>query len=171
MKTLKASALNIRLENIELDIGLTIESFEVVGGEAAADLKPFQLFLKEPGRVRVVVTEQAVGKFLEKESPGGLRGFQVSIRDGVIHVSAKAQVIVSIPVRAVCTLEIEQQSRLMVRLQSVDVLGGGPQGMVEQQLAKINPILDAADFPVAVKLLSAELDRGQIVLHGLIEGI
>lgn len=171
MKTIKASAITARLENIELDMGLTVQSFEVVGGEVAVDIDPFDVFLREPGRVRAVVTEAAVAALLERQAPGGLRNFEVSIRGGLINVAAKAQVIVSIPVRAVCTLEIEEGKRLMVRLKSVDVLGGGPQGMVEQQLAKINPVLDAADLPLNIRLVSTEVDNGQIVLHGLIEGI
>ncbi|MBX3115189.1 MAG: LmeA family phospholipid-binding protein [Fimbriimonadaceae bacterium] len=171
MKSLRVGSLEAKFGRIELEFGLVVESFEVYGGESAADLNPFALYLKQPGTAKAVVTEQAIANLLTKQAPGGLKDFQVSISGGLIYVEAKAQIVVTIPVKAVCTLEIEDGKRLMVRLKQVDVMGGGAKNLVEGQLAKINPIFDAGDLPIDVRLETVEADAGQVVLHGIVVGV
>lgn len=170
MKQLKVGGIDARFNNIELEFGLVVESFEVKSGEARADLDPFRLNLDEPGTARAVVTEKAIGNLLTKQAPGGMKDFSVKISGGYIYVEAKAQIIVTIPVKAVCTLEIEDEKRLMVRLESVDVMGGGPKNLIESQLAKINPIFDAGDLPIDVRLESVEVDAGRVVVLGRVIG-
>ena len=163
-------AIDARFENIELDFGLVVESFEVKGKGATAGMNPFALQLPEPGSAKAVVTEAAIGNLLKKQAPAGMRDFVVSISGGLIYVEAKAQIVVTIPVKAVCTLEIEAGKRLMVRLKSVDVMGGAAKNLVENQLSKINPIFDAGDLPLDIRLDSVEADAGRVVVLGTVVG-
>lgn len=171
MKSLRVGSLEAKFGRIELEFGLVVESFEVSADGGSADLNPFALHLNQPGVAKAVVTEQAISDLLTKQAPGGLKDFQVSISGGLIYVEAKAQIVVSIPVKAVCTLEIEDGKRLMVRLKQVDVMGGGPKHLVESQLAKINPIFDAGDLPIDVRLETVEADAGLVVLRGIVVGV
>jgi hypothetical protein len=170
VKQLKVGGIDARFNNIELEFGLVVESFEVKSGAANANLDPFALNLDKPGTMRAVVTEGAIGNLLTKQAPGGMKDFKVKISGGFIYVEAKAQIVVSIPVKAVCTLEIEDEQRLMVRLDSVDVMGGGPKTLIEGQLAKINPIFDVGDLPLDVRLDSVDVDAGQVVVLGRVVG-
>lgn len=171
MKQLKVGAIDARFSNIELEFGLVVESFEVKSGAARADLDPFTLHLENAGTAKAVVTEGAIGDLLTKQAPGGMKDFSVKISGGFIYVEAKAQIVVTIPVKAVCTLEIEGEKRLMVRLESVDVMGGGPKTLIEGQLAKINPIFDAGELPLDVRLDSVEVDAGRVVVLGRVVGV
>lgn len=168
MQGLKIGRLNAVFSNVELDFGLTIESFEITGANAAADLDPFKLNLDQPGTLRAVVSQDAVAKFLETKSPDNISGFNIQITGGQIFVSATAQVVLNIPVKAIATLEIVEKKKLNVKLVSVDVLGGKAKSLVESQIAKTNPIIDLTDLPFPVELTEVEMDNGQVVLHGIV---
>lgn len=171
MKGLKVGAVQARFEQIELDFGLVVDSFEVRGQNAACTTDPFAINLTQPGTARAVVLESAVEQLLTAKAPGNIKEFQVQISGGLIFVEAKAQIVVPIPVKAVCTLEIEAGKRLQVKIQSVDVMGGGAKAIVESQIAKINPIFDAADLPIDVRLDTVEADAGRIVVDGTVLSI
>jgi hypothetical protein len=166
MKRISIGALDASFRNIELDFGLKIASFEIKSDAASADIDPFQLQLDNPGQLRAVVTESAVADFLEAKAPGNISNFTVKIAKGEILVTATASIVISVPVKASCFLEIVDGSQVFVRIKSVDVMGGAAKGIVENQLAKINPILDVAELPISVQLTSVETENGEIILLG-----
>ena len=100
------------------------------------------------------------------ESPGGLKDFQVELKDGKIFVRASLMIMKA---HAVCTLRIENKKTLFVDLESVDVMGVGARNLVQSQLDKINPILDTNDLPVDAELTDYEISDGRLVLHGTIQ--
>ncbi|ARU39755.1 hypothetical protein CCB80_00775 [Armatimonadetes bacterium Uphvl-Ar1] len=79
--------------------------------------------------------------------------------------------MVTIPVKAVCTIEIRDGKRLEVVLKQADVLGGAAKNLIESQLDKINPIFDVADLPIEVNLMSVEADGGRVVVLGEVVGV
>ena len=166
MKSVKIGGLNVDIKGIELDFGLKIDSFEIKTGPANADIDPLKVRLDTPGTAKAIVTEQGIADFLEVKSPGNISNFSVKISGGQIYVSASANIVITLPVKAVCSLEIVDQNKLFVRLDSVDVMGGKAKGIVESQLEKVNPILDASDLPINVAFTSVEVDAGLVTLHG-----
>lgn len=170
MDQLIVGTIDASFVDIELDFGLKVDSFKVMGQGAQILVKTGQLILPNPGTVEAVVSEASVAALLARKAPGGLKDFEVKIGGGLIEVNAKAQIVVSIPIKARCTLEIDQGKRLLVRLKEVDVMGGAARNLVESQMDKINPIFDAGDLPIDVELTSVDCDHGRIVIHGQVRG-
>ena len=51
---------------------------------------------------------------------------------------------------------------------TLHALGGAAKGMVENQLSKINPILDARQFPLDAILNRIEILEGRLTIYGSI---
>ncbi|MDI9641247.1 LmeA family phospholipid-binding protein [Kamptonema cortianum] len=166
MKSLAVGKLYAQLNRIQLDFGLEIESFEIHGDEATVHIEPYQLVLPKPGSAKAVVTQAAVAAMLEHQSPGGLRDFRVTAEGGLLYITAKAQIVVQIPVKVAARLVIVQEKQLHVELESVDVMGAGGKNLVEGQLAKINPIFDTAQLPIDLRLRDVETEAGRVILTG-----
>ena len=71
-----------------------------------------------------------------------------------------------IPIRAVahCSLSIREGTFLDVVLKRIDP--GAAAGIVEKQLAAINPILDTSGLPFKIEMQSVEIADGNIVVEG-----
>lgn len=169
MESLKVGSVKAVFRDIELDFGLLVGSFEVTVDRAAVTLDPFAFDMALPGKAVAVVTERAIGQLLAAQAPPQVKDFEVSISGGKIYVTAKAQVIVTIPVKAVCFLEIVGGHSVYVRLESVDVMGGAAKNLVESQIEKVNPVLTVSDLPVPVELQSVECESGRVTLHGVVK--
>ncbi len=168
MKSLKIGSLKISLQEIELDFGLNISTFEITSNSGSAKLDPFHLQLSEPGKFNAKVTATAVQNLLAAKSPKNIQGFKVKIVEGQVLIDATANIIVSIPVKAVCTLEIVDKKQLFVRLQGVDMMGGKATNIIQSQIDKINPILDAKDLPLDVEITEVILENDLINLFGIV---
>jgi len=152
--------------NVRLPIGLVLDRIEIEGQDAELHTDPLHLELPEPGNVRVFVGAESLEKYLNEQAPGGLRDFQVRLVPGAIEVQATARVIVELRATATCKLRIEHGRELHVELMSVDVLGGSAKSLVESQLDKINPILDAREYPVQLELHSVEITSEAVIVTG-----
>lgn len=162
-------AFGASFDRLTLPMGLIVDHVLIQGAQAKVVSDPFKIELQEPGTIEARVSASNLAAFLNKESPGGLKEFAVAIRDGKLFVGATAKVIFDIRAEAVCTLRIEEGKKLFVDLESVEMFGVGAKSLVEQQLAKINPVLDAAEFPLTVTLSRVELVDGEVVLYGTAE--
>lgn len=170
MKSLKIGALNLNLENIELDFGLTIKTFSVQAQKGSAQLDPFELSLPQPGTLTATVTAESVQTLLATKAPKNISGFKVQIVDNQILIDASANIIVNIPVKAICGLHIIDGKRLEVTLEGVDMMGGKATNIIQSQIEKINPIFEASELPIDVELTSVELEDNLITLHGIVKG-
>jgi len=164
----KVGQVEATFRDVALPFGLTIDLIRLTTRNAAIKRDPFQIDLAKPGNLVVTVSEQNLQAFLEKQSPGGLRGFEVKLHEGKVIVEATAQLIVGLRARAICTLRIVDGTQLWVDLKDVEVFGVGAKGLVEKQLERINPVLDAAEFPFEVKLDKVIVVDGELVLTGRI---
>ncbi|MCB0827125.1 MAG: LmeA family phospholipid-binding protein, partial [Armatimonadetes bacterium] len=90
----------------------------------------------------------------------------VKASSGKIHLTGKVQIVVNIGIDATATLEIVSGKELHVKLLTLDALGGAAKNLVEGQLAQINPILNANDFPFDVQFTRVEIENGQVLLFG-----
>lgn len=165
-KKMSLERLQATLHGVRLPHGPPLDRFTVTGGAGVVRIKPFEIHLSEKALIEAEVSDRSLIAFLEELAPGGLRGFQAEMVDGRIYISAKAKILVEIPVKAVCTLRIEDGRHLLVELQDVDVAGGPAKKLVEGQISKLNPIFDVADLPLRLRLTSVEVDAGRILVRG-----
>lgn len=159
---------SFRAESIVLPMGLAVASVEVTGTGVAIDSKPFALKLNEPGAMVATVTERDLAAFLETQAPGGLHSFEVRADNGQLHVKAKKTVLVDLKVTAVATLRIVKGRQLWIDVVSVDVMGAGAKNLVQSQIDRINPVLDAADLPVDAHLTEVAVGDETVVLRGTV---
>jgi hypothetical protein len=147
-------------------MGLVVDEVKVDGQGASIQTSPFSITLEHRAAVEGHVAALDLTDFLNMKSPGGVKDFALSIRDGRLFIEATARVIVEMRAKVVCTLRIHEGTQLFVDLESVDVMGVGAKGMVQGQLDQINPILDTSDLPLSVTLERVVLDHDRIVLYG-----
>jgi hypothetical protein len=155
-------------QQLRLPMGLNVARVDVQGTGATIDAKPFTLVLDRPGRMEAHVLERDLSEFLEVQAPGGLHGFDVRAEEGKLKVRAKKTLLVDLKIDAVATLRIVDGRQLWIDVESVDVMGAGAKNLVQSQLAKINPVIDAADFPVDATLTMVEVGNGEVVLYGTV---
>lgn len=169
-----------RLYNIKAAIGLVVREARVKGvnliaslptgdgmhQEGGAGQAPIQMLA--PGSFEAFVDPRSLEVFLDERAPGGLRDFEVQFGEGKIYAKATATVIIPVRASAVCTLRIEDERQLFVDIQSVELMGVGAKGLVEGQLAKVNPVLDVADLPLEIRLKNVEIVNGAIHISGSI---
>jgi hypothetical protein len=170
-ETLDVGEFTAHLRNLVLPMGLRVDDVRLYGKGLHLERTPFAARLEAPGTLEVFVGEASLAAFLEAQAPAGLKDFQVEARDGKLHIRAVKTVIVAIPATAVCRLRIEDGRRLFVELESVEVAGGASiKTLVQNQLDRINPIVDAADLPlVRATLNEVKVDRGGVILTGQVE--
>lgn len=166
-KTLDVGHLAARLIGVTLPMGLTIDEVIVQGENLHLEASPFAATLPKPASLDVRISADSLADFLEKKAPGGLKDFQIQLKGGEIFVEARATMIISINVGAVCKLRIEDGKELYVDLVRVEAIGGsGIHNIVQKQLDSINPVLKAQDLPLDATLETVECDNDWIVLHG-----
>ena len=166
MKQLTIGNVEAIFRDVALDIGLVISEFTITSSAARIDVDPFAMELSSPGVLQAIVSEQSIANFLAKKAPGGLRDVVVKANGGKIHLNGKVQIVVNIGIDATATLEIVNGKELHVKLLTLDALGGAAKNLVEGQLAQINPIINANDFPFDVQFTRVEIENGQIHLFG-----
>ncbi len=146
-------------------MGLVVDELHLVGADAQLATDPVSIELSDWAQLEATVTETDLADFLTRQSPGGLKDFEVSVKGGFVHVAATARVIVEVRATAICRLVLKEQRYLFVELDSVDGLAMA-KGMIQGQLDQINPVLDAGDLPLLVELDNVQAEQGQVVLRG-----
>lgn len=165
-KPVDVGHLAARFLSVKLPMGLNLDEVLIQGEGLRLENAPWRLHLPEPGTMEVRVGEESLAQFLDAKAPGGLRDFKIRL-DGVINVQATATVILPIGVGAVCSLRIEEASKLYVDLIRVEAIGGaGVHNLVQKQLDGINPVLDTSELPLQASLDSVAIEKGWIVVKG-----
>ncbi|MEQ1823935.1 MAG: DUF2993 domain-containing protein [Fimbriimonadaceae bacterium] len=166
MDQITVGAFGASFDNVMLPMGLMLNHVLIQGKAGTIFTDPLNIQLDSPGQVEVHVHESSLSAFLEKESPAGMRDVNISAQSGVIKLKATVKVLFEIKAEALCTLKIVNGKQLFVVLESVEMAGVGAKSLAEQQLEKINPVLDVADLPLNLTLESVRIENGEIVLHG-----
>lgn len=164
-ETIRAGAWAATFADLETSVGLAIEELTLQAEETRIDTDPFVVTMK-PAEMEAKISAQAVANFLELKAPGGLSAFAVTLDDGKVIIEASARMLVVIRARVVCTLRIANGKQIWVDLASADGVPSPARGLVESNLAKVNPVFDAKDLPLDVTLTEVTVDDGMIVLHG-----
>lgn len=149
---------------MKLPNGLVLESMGLRASGGRVGVSPFEIAALESSSWQCAITESALADFLNELKPGGLHSFEVLASDGKIAVTATARVLVEIRATALCTLMIEDNSKVHVLLESVSVPMA--HNLVEKQLTKLNPIIDTKDFPIHVSLDDIQVQDQRIHAEG-----
>ncbi len=157
--------------NILLPFGLMVDAVKISGRQSTVTKHPFQVNFEKPGRALATVSAINLAAFLNRKAPGGLHDFEVKLDGGKLLISASVKVVVDVPASAVCTLEIRDGKQMWVNLDKVEVLGVGARRLVERQLARLNPVLDAEELPFKMELESVTVSEGELILVGNITAI
>lgn len=170
-QSLSAQRLALTLDGLRLPMGLVVDEVRLEAGEFAFDIEERALTLPSPGTLVARVGEASIVTLLESKAPSGLEGFEVKLDGGFIHATAVARVIIPIRGSARCALRIDEGARLMLDVEDLDVPAVG-RGLVESQLAGLNPIFDVSDLPIPARarLESVSVNGGWIEIRGTIEG-
>ena len=168
-ETLDFDAMYAAFRRVLVSIGLTVDEVRISGKAAHLVREPFSIQLDEPALIEAEILQGDVQTFLTKTAPGGLKNVSVKMENGKVMVEATMQVLVPVPVSAVCTLRIDGGKRLFIDLESVSVLGGAPKSLVQKQLDAINPVFDLDTLPVNGALDSVEIEGGKALLKGHLE--
>ncbi|HWD41796.1 MAG TPA: LmeA family phospholipid-binding protein [Fimbriimonas sp.] len=156
------------LKGFVLPMGLTIDTVNVSGSGIHLESDPFEVRLSQPGNFEARLKASDIAGFLNEKAPGGLKNFKIEARDDKLYVDMVKTVLLDVPVKAVCKLRIEARRQVFIDLESVEVSGVGAKNLVQSQLDKLNPVVDAADFPVDAALLSVTTASNEVVLQGTI---
>lgn len=169
-KSLSLGGVNAFLRQIELEMGLLVDEVEIESGAARVGLSPFSFELSEAAPVSVRISASSVEKFLNLKAPSGVKDFAVELKDGKIRIQATVKLVFEIRAGVVCRIEIEGEQKLLVVLESVDSVASMARGMIESQIEKVNPLLDASELPISVHMKTVEIEDGWIQLTGQISG-
>ncbi|MFI5386093.1 MAG: LmeA family phospholipid-binding protein [Fimbriimonadales bacterium] len=168
-QSLDVGHIAARLLAVTLPMGLTLDEIILEGESVHIEKEPFSISLARPGSMDVRVSEASVAEFLNERAPGGLSDFRVRLSEGLVYIDAKASLIISINVGAVCKLRIEEESKLYVDLVRMEAIGGsGAHNLVQRQLDSINPVMNVADLPLNAILTSVEVENQWLVVRGTI---
>lgn len=121
------------------------------------------------GTFVATVRAKSIEVFLENLRPADLYDIEVSVAPDGVHIEAKKQVIVPIPVTAQAVLELTSGSELSIRLVSAAAMGAGLKNLVSSQIEKMNPIVEANMFPVPVVFEGVEHREGEVVVRGSVK--
>lgn len=165
---IRAEAAEVVLTGFMTPPGLRLARLTITG----AGLAPSSTGLETDGPLtfRAEIAEDDLASFLIAMSPGGLTGFAAKIAPTAISIRAKKRVIIEIPLAVECALEIEDRQRLNLRLLDASAFGAGVKNLAEGEIAKANPVFDAADLPVKTELDRVELGEGTLALYGEVFG-
>lgn len=165
---MRIARAEIVLEDFTTPPGLVVSRIELSG----AGLVPHRHGLDAEGPIpfRATVSEVALAEFLDKKRPGGLTGFAVRVTPESISIRATKRVIVAIPLAVECAIDILDRKRMNIRLLDASAFGAGVKTLAENEVAKANPVFDAADVPVRLELDRVELGDGVITLFGELYG-
>jgi hypothetical protein len=165
---LEVGSIAATLKGLNLPVGLRIDEMHIEAEGLQLQTDPFAASLTTPGTFEVFVGDTSLANFVARKTPPNLRILSVNGKGGQLLVNAAVTMILELPASAVCTLRLVDKRFLYVDLVSVNVMGAGATGLVQAQLEKINPVLDANDFPVRATLEAVEIVDGGVKLSGTV---
>ncbi|MHB8637873.1 MAG: LmeA family phospholipid-binding protein [Fimbriimonadaceae bacterium] len=161
-------AFTAKFEGVHLPVGLTVQSITLSGTGVEITSHPINVSVTSPAKFEANVDEASIVAFLTKKAPGGLKEFEVSLKDGQVQVNAVLKILVELRASAICRLVIKHGKQLMVELDSADVLAVGAKSLIKGQIDQLNPIFDVAELPLPALLETVTIEDGLIRLTGTV---
>ncbi len=164
--TVEIGKYEVKLQDGVLHIGLTVDLVEISGASLTVSGPPLKVEAQDHADITIAISEGAVAAFLEKKAPVGMRDFSVKIADGRLQIEAIKTVLVDLKMKAICSLRIDKGARVFIDLVSVDVMGAGIKQFVQNQLDKVNPVIDIETFPIRATLTDIVAESGMLKVNG-----
>ncbi len=158
--------IEANLFDVVLPMGLKVEKVSISGTDLTVTHDPIGAQMPDPGRLEIFVSEKDLARFLNEQSPAGLKNVSVEAKNGMLHVRATKTVLIDVKAYVVCSLRIVDNSKLYVDLESIELMGVGPKHLMQAQIDKINPVIDAKDLPIQATMDRVEIGNGGIILRG-----
>lgn len=158
----------IAVQGFVTPVGLEIAAVRLWGEGASLETEPLKYALQGEAKLQALIHQASLEAFLRAKLPDNMSNAEVSLEPGKIVVKATVKVLLPVAATAICTLRIVDGSKIFVDLQSVEMLGAGVKSLVQKQIDAINPVLDAADWPVDVHLEEIRIESGRIVAEGTV---
>lgn len=164
--SIKVGAIQTHVDDMLLPMGLNLSSVDVVGHGVHLTAHPFTVTLDRKASFVAKLKSSDLASFLTAKGPGGLKNFTVTAVDGELKVEATKTILVEVPVKATCKLRLHGNSQIFVELISLDVMGSGAKNFVQAQFEKINPVLDADEFPFDTHFEHISIADGHVIVEG-----
>lgn len=162
LKAIKATELRISLKGLVMPNGLRFHTLDVRLPQVAAEIDPFLLPEGTVADVELVVRAEDIEAYLNTKSPSGLSNFSIKIEAGAITIVAVARIIVPVQIGARGHLEFEN-GKLNFVLERAEVAGAkAPDGLVREQIEKVNPLVDLTGLPLSSRLKSLDMDNNEV---------
>lgn len=155
LEQLHATASNIRLSN-----GLVVDSVDLEASHVRFDENgaSYEGFARAVARL----SPESVEGFLAAQVPQMVQNVRVAFEGDQIVVRATASLMLTVEVTIRIGLEIQDDTRLAAVVQSVEP--GLARRLIEDEIAKVNPLLDASDLPVSVEFESIVIAEDAVTL-------
>lgn len=158
------SHLGLRLTGVVLPNKLVIDEIEAQATEVQVSYDPWGLALPEGGIVIARISASSLAAFLNLIQPGGLTDCSVAIREGRVIVEGSKKMFITIRAAVSARLVAEGGTKLMVELLGAEAMGADIKGMIQAQIASINPLLNCEDLPIKARIESIAATDDKIVL-------
>ncbi|MGE0000814.1 MAG: hypothetical protein AB7F50_00255 [Fimbriimonadaceae bacterium] len=155
LEHLHATATNIRLANGLVVDSAVLEASDVGFDEDGARYEGF-------ARAVARLSPQSVEKFLAAQVPPMVQNVSVAFVGDQIVVRATATLMLTVDVTIKIGLEIQDDTRLAAVVHSVEP--GIARKLIEDELVKVNPLLDASDLPIPVEFESIDITERAVTL-------
>lgn len=159
------SHLGLRLRGVVLSNGLMIDEIEAEAPSVRVGFEPWTLGLPDGGRVVARISTRSLASFLNRISPGGLTDCTAAVRDGRILIEGSKRVLIPIRAAVSASLAVEDGQKLLIQLISAEAMGADIKGLIQAQIASVNPVLDCASLPIRSRIESVSADGDWIELR------
>lgn len=151
-----AEAVQAQVSGLSLPMGLVIDRLEAVSGVFRIDPSEHRLDAS-PVEVVATISTMSLQRFLESQLPGFVTLSEIQFENQEIVVQAKAKVVFEVPFTAKFKLRIEEGREIWIETTYVDK----PvpiKGVLDSQLAQMNPIFKVSDLPLPCALNSVDIE-------------
>jgi hypothetical protein len=159
----KVGAIHVHLEDVLLPMGLMLGSVDIEGSDVHVESHPFSVTMTKRAHFQAKLRVNDLASFLNEKGPADLKNFRVQTKDGHLQVDASKMIF---PVKAICRLKIHQHTQIFVEAISIEVMGSGVTNALQSTIEKINPVLDADDFPVDAIFEHISIENGEVLVKG-----
>lgn len=145
-----------------------IAEAEVKSEGIEISMKPLLVTKGMKASIRAVIRADDLREHLERTKPGGLAAFNVTMEADEITVTGVTKLLIPVQVGARGRL-VFSNARLEFVPERAEVAGvPAPEGMVREQLDKINPILDLSELPLEVSDPEFRMQNGFLTVRATI---
>lgn len=166
MPAFHATQFDAAVAGLILPNGLRLASVKVAFPSPVVQVSPFFLQEGTVAEIEAVIEAADIEAYLNKRQPSGMSNFSVKASGGLLTVVATAKVVIPVQVGAEGTLAFAD-GRLNFVPTRAEVGGVKmPDGMMREQLNKVNPIIDSTGYPVDVTVKAIAIEDGAVRLAG-----